>query len=115
MADDTRLRMLALLLEQPELCVCHFEQILEITQSKASRHLHYLLNAGLVDDRREGIWIHYRLADGMDAGRRAILDAVCSAMSKTTLDGLRRQLAALPEVVAAAQSGCRVSSPANSA
>ena len=37
LADETRLKMLALLLEQTELCVCHFEQILEITQSKASR------------------------------------------------------------------------------
>jgi len=106
MADETRLKMLALLLEQPELCVCHFEQILEISQSKASRHLRYLLNARLVDDRREGVWMHYRLADDMAPERRAILDAVRASLSNSSLDELRQKLASSPGVVAAAQNGC---------
>ncbi len=106
MADETRLKMLALLLEQPELCVCHFEEILEITQSKASRHLRYLLNARLVDDRREGVWMHYRLADDMEPERRVILDAVRASLSAGSLDELRQKLAASPEAVAAARKGC---------
>src|SRR5665254_14431 len=57
--DETRLEMLALLVQRDELCVCRFEEALGITQSKASRHLRYLLNAGLVTDRRDAVWVHY--------------------------------------------------------
>ena len=52
LADETRLRILALLTDCDELCVCDIEQVLSITQSKASRHLRYLANVGLVEGRR---------------------------------------------------------------
>jgi len=61
LADETRLSMLCLLLQQEELCVCDFMEVLDITQSKASRHLRYLYNAGWVHDRREGLMMKYRL------------------------------------------------------
>lgn len=60
LADENRLRILHLL-QQRELCVCEIVKILGISQSKASRHLAYLKNAGLVEDRREGVWIYYTL------------------------------------------------------
>jgi ArsR family transcriptional regulator, arsenate/arsenite/antimonite-responsive transcriptional repressor len=82
LADETRLQMLALLLDRPELCVCHFERALEISQSKASRHLRYLLNAGLLEDRREGVWMYYRLTDDMDPERRLILNTVGRCLHK---------------------------------
>ena len=62
LADTTRLRILGLLLTG-EVCVCHIHESLRIPQPKASRHLAYLRKAGLVDARREGLWMHYRLAD----------------------------------------------------
>lgn len=61
LADETRLSMLCLLMQQEELCVCDFMEVLEITQSKASRHLRYLYNSGWVNDRREGLKMKYRL------------------------------------------------------
>jgi len=61
LADETRLRMLLLLFEHEELCVCDFMAALEITQSKASRHLGTLRHEGLVDDRKDGLWSRYRL------------------------------------------------------
>lgn len=61
LADEARLNMLWLLFNYAELCVCDFMAVLEITQSKASRHLRTLYNAGLVNDRREGLWVHYSL------------------------------------------------------
>jgi ArsR family transcriptional regulator len=63
LSDETRLQMLGLLLKEGELCVCDFVDVLEITQSKASRHLRHLVNAGLLDDRREGTWVYFRIAD----------------------------------------------------
>ena len=61
LADPTRLRILSLLGED-ELCVCHIHATLDVPQPTASRHLAYLRKSGLVEARREGIWMHYRLA-----------------------------------------------------
>lgn len=63
LADETRLRVLALLLEG-ELCVCELIAALELPQSTVSRHLAYLRNSGWVTDRRQGVWMYYRLNDG---------------------------------------------------
>lgn len=60
-ADRTRLRILHLL-RSGELCVCHLTAALDVPQPKASRHLAYLRKAGLVVARRQGLWMHYRLA-----------------------------------------------------
>jgi ArsR family transcriptional regulator len=62
LADETRLMILWLLMGEDELCVCDIMSVLRITQSKASRHLRYLYNLGLVTDRRDGLWMNYRLA-----------------------------------------------------
>lgn len=63
LSDETRLSMLGLLFREGELCVCDFVEVLGVTQSKASRHLRYLVNAGLLQDRREAVWVHYRIAE----------------------------------------------------
>ena len=60
-ADATRLRLLYILCER-ELCVCELVEVLEMPQGKVSRHLALLRQAKLVDDRRDGVWIHYSLA-----------------------------------------------------
>ncbi len=62
LGDETRLRILHLLASQGELCVCDVESILEVTQSKASRHLNTLRQARLLSCRRQGAWMYYRLA-----------------------------------------------------
>jgi ArsR family transcriptional regulator len=61
LADESRLKMLWLLFNRRELCVCDIMAVLEITQSKASRHLATLRNLGIVTDRREGQWSYYSL------------------------------------------------------
>ena len=65
LGDPTRLRILGLLLTG-EVCVCHIHESLRIPQPKASRHLAYLRRSGLVDTRREGLWVYYRLIDLAD-------------------------------------------------
>lgn len=60
LSDETRLRILALLYSG-ELCVCDLMAILDLPQSTVSRHLAALRHAGLVDDRRHGVWIYYSL------------------------------------------------------
>ena len=61
LSDETRLKILWLLLAEEELCVCDVVGALGITQSKASRHLRYLYHLGWVTDRREGLLMNYRL------------------------------------------------------
>lgn len=74
LADATRLRILGLLLTG-EVCVCDIHESLRIPQSKASRHLAYLRRSGLVETRRDGLWIHYRLGRLADPAMAAIVDA----------------------------------------
>lgn len=93
LADETRLKILWLLMAAEELCVCDIMHTLAITQSKASRHLRYLFNLGWVTDRREGLWMYYRLAVPLDspAGRQL---AVLAEMlgSRPEAQALRRLL-----------------------
>lgn len=74
LADPTRLRLLNLMAGR-EVCVCYFVDILRQSQPKISRHLAYLRRAGLVQARREGKWMHYRLAAPADDAAAAILAA----------------------------------------
>ena len=61
LANSTRLRCLLLLLAHEELCVCELTHAVGAAQPNISRHLAQLREAGLVNDRREGLWIHYRI------------------------------------------------------
>ncbi len=75
LADETRLRILALLLAEEKLCVCDLMAALELPQSTVSRHLAQLKNAGWVDDRREGVWVYYSLV-APDSPQRRELQAI---------------------------------------
>ncbi|MBL7074446.1 metalloregulator ArsR/SmtB family transcription factor [candidate division KSB1 bacterium] len=62
LSDEARLRILNLIMTAGEICVCDIQRVLGYCQPKVSRHLAYLKNSGLVEDRREGLWIIYTLA-----------------------------------------------------
>jgi ArsR family transcriptional regulator len=79
LADGTRLRILGLLVTG-EVCVCHIHESLRITQPKASRHLAYLRRSGLVETRRQGLWVYYRLSDSSDPILRTIRHAVAHVL-----------------------------------
>ncbi len=64
LSEPVRLRLLNILNQHDEVCVCDLVDCLGISQSLASRHLAYLRNSGLVEARREGVWMHYRLQGG---------------------------------------------------
>jgi len=72
LGDNTRLRLLNLMGDQ-EICVCYFVEILAQGQPKISRHLAYLRNAGIVQARREGKWMHYRIVMPPNAGAAQVL------------------------------------------
>ena len=82
LSDEARLKMLWLLFNHRELCVCDFMAALEITQSKASRHLRALWHSGLVTDRKEGLWSYYALRPEEDALVRGHLDLLKRGLAK---------------------------------
>ncbi len=92
LADPTRLQMLALMLRHGELCVCDFVGALEITQSKASRHLRILWRAGLLEDRRAGLWVHYRVTSERDGEREVLLAAMERVFQLHDLSDLDRRV-----------------------
>jgi ArsR family transcriptional regulator len=78
LGDETRLRIVALL-SHGELCVCHIETALDLNQSTASRHLGILRAAGVVDCRREGTWVYYRITEQHHATVASALDVLTRA------------------------------------
>jgi ArsR family transcriptional regulator, arsenate/arsenite/antimonite-responsive transcriptional repressor len=82
LADKTRLRLLNLM-RDGEICVCFFTEVLEESQPKVSRHLAYLRNAGLVEARRDGKWMHYKIIEPKNE--------IASNILRETLESLKHQ------------------------
>ena len=80
LADRTRLRLLNLM-RSDEVCVCFFVELLKTSQPKISRHLAYLRRAGIVEARREGPWMHYRIIEPYDADAAEVLRSVMEWLS----------------------------------
>jgi ArsR family transcriptional regulator len=75
---------------EQEICVCYFTEVIGAPQPKISRHLAYLRKAGIVAARREGKWMHYKLAAPPNPHAAAILKSVMDALKQDTQ--LRRDL-----------------------
>jgi len=95
LCDETRLRIVNLLTRGP-LCVCHFQDILQIPQTKVSQHLAYLRKRKLVETTRQGTWIIYSLPARppreLEANLKCLQD--CTTSDKLFRDDLRRLAAA---------------------
>ena len=78
LSDESRVRILHLLIHNKELCISDMEQILGFTQTKTSRHLIYLKNAGIVQSRKSDQWVFYAIKEeGFD-----ILNQIFSYLNK---------------------------------
>lgn len=82
-ADQTRLRLLNLLTVEGEVCVCHLVDVLGTNQPKVSRHLAYLKRAGLVSDRKDGLWVHYRLSESLSVHANRLLECLGSCCAES--------------------------------
>ena len=63
LSDESRVRILHLLHQNQEMCISDLELVLEFTQTKTSRHLIYLKNAGLTQARKVDQWVFYYLKE----------------------------------------------------
>lgn len=62
LADGSRMRTVAALLRHKELCVCQLVELLRLATPTVSRHMAVLQGAGLVESRKDGRWVHYRIS-----------------------------------------------------
>ena len=62
LADRNRLRIIFMLSEHEELCVCQITEVINITMPSVSRHMSILMNARLVKSRKDSRWVYYRIS-----------------------------------------------------
>jgi ArsR family transcriptional regulator len=96
LADVTRLRIINLLC-WGELCGCDIQRVLEASQSNVSRHLTYLKHAGLVNDRRDGFRVFYRLASAESETLKNLFQFLAAAFRRD--GGFRSDLRRLKEAI----------------
>jgi ArsR family transcriptional regulator len=99
LGDKTRLRLLNLMRDR-EICVSSFTGTLGHSQPLISRHLAYLRNSGLVEARRDGKWMHYKVAEGLDPNTSRLLNELFKWMENQ--EGLRLDRANYQEAYPAA-------------
>jgi ArsR family transcriptional regulator len=98
-ADPSRVRILKLL-ESGELCVCQITTVLDLAPATVSKHLAGLKTAGLLQQRRDGKWVYYRLAErDFNAHARPFLDLVGSSLKDDPTTAEDRRVLALVNAV----------------
>lgn len=80
LAEPTRLAAMQILSDGQEHCVCELMVKLGVTQSRMSRHMKVLTQAGLLTARRDAQWVRYRLDPKMEPAIKAVLGAVLGAV-----------------------------------
>ena len=93
LSDTTRLRSLALMASEGELCVCELTFALGLSQPKISRHLAQLRESGVVESRKEGQWVHYRIHRGLPAWAITVITDFQDGMSES--EPFKKDLGAL--------------------
>jgi len=91
LAEETRLKILLLIINETELCVCELVQALALSQPKISRHLAQLRNYGLLSGRKSGKWVFYSIAEDMPIWQKASLSQ-CAEHNQYFIQPLREKL-----------------------
>jgi len=81
LGDETRLRSLALIADQDELCVCELVAALDLSQPKISRHLSALRDAGLLEARRDAQWVFYRITKTLPDWQNRVIQAALEGIT----------------------------------
>jgi ArsR family transcriptional regulator, arsenate/arsenite/antimonite-responsive transcriptional repressor len=89
LADGNRLRIIAALSKYPELCVCQVTELLDLAMATVSRHISVLQNAGLVEKRKEGRWVYYRISSDFPRQLKIWIDADLMQTSDIRKDQVR--------------------------
>jgi len=91
LAEETRLKILLITFLEKEMCVCEYTQVMELSQPKISRHLAQLRKYGLLNDRKEGKWVFYSIANDLPSWQIESI-AVCAASNTFYIEPLQKKL-----------------------
>jgi ArsR family transcriptional regulator len=97
LSDETRRRLLALLLREGELCVCELGCALDMAQPKVSRHLAVMREAEVLAQRREGTWVYYRLHPQLPLWAARTLELMVQGLPEGPLRQDAERLGAMPD------------------
>ncbi len=105
LADSNRLRVVAALMYQDELCVCQVTALLDLATATVSRHMSILHSAGLVKSRKKGRWVYYRLSETFPRALREWLEDSILHSPEMEADraAVSQVLACAPEVLCRSQ------------
>ena len=81
LGDETRLRILALMARETELCVCELVAALGLSQPKISRHLAALRDGGVLDSRRDAQWVFYRISESLAGWQERVIEAALEGVA----------------------------------
>jgi len=84
MSDESRVRILAILKEKQNLCVCEIREIIGLSQPAISSHLKILENAGLIQNVKDGKWVNYRLNDKLEVNIKELLDNILLSLKDSS-------------------------------
>ena len=92
LADKNRLRIICLLNEKQDLCVCEITDIIGLSQPTISSHLRLLENAGLVESDKDGLWVNYNINSLADLFSRKSIEMICKDLmkDKQTISDLKK-------------------------
>ncbi|MBU4293413.1 MAG: metalloregulator ArsR/SmtB family transcription factor, partial [Actinobacteria bacterium] len=82
LADESRIRILALLKERNGLCVCEITEIIGLSQPTISSHLKKLQDAEIITYSKDGLWVNYSLDENMEKEVKKLLGAVVQILSE---------------------------------
>ena len=82
LADESRIRMLALLKERNGLCVCEITEIIGLSQPTISSHLKKLQDAEIITYSKDGLWVNYSLDENMEKEVKQLLDSMVQILSE---------------------------------
>ncbi len=109
LSEHNRLKVIVALTKHAELCACQLSELLQVSGATTSRHLEILINANLIDKRKEGRWVYYRLkADDDNFGE--LMNWIKKELSKSEdikkcLDSLKKITAFNPKEFCAKSNG----------
>lgn len=105
MADDTRLKIILMLMYESELCVCELTHALELSQPKISRHIALLKKQQLLSERKSGRWVYYSMAKSLSQWKKAVVEN-CFEENLTVINECLENLAVMGERPERAQQCC---------
>lgn len=85
LSDENRLRILTLLSGKKDLCVCEITEVIGLSQPTISSHLKILENAGLIEYKKEGLWVNYNISSSMDGETKRLADSVSDLLKKSEI------------------------------